>query len=91
MEEIHSMQRNILSTNGKMLDTMMESTSSCRELSKGQTRHCFISFIEELACNDGEHFDDLIDSGTLIAGHSNYTVAKLILNTFPKVIRDSEG
>ena len=66
----HSVWRNLLSTNGKMLDLVIAKTRICKELSDGRANKLLLQFI-----TSNRHVDALIDCGALLAGISNRHVA----------------
>ena len=69
----------LLSTNGRMLDIMMQKTSLCIELDNGKVSQSLLSYIKSAYSDKNIHIDALIDSGALLAGLSNTSVAKYIL------------
>ena len=72
--------RNLLSTNGRMLDIMINKTISCGELEEGLTHQTLLSFIKAVASDKKSNIDALIDSGALLAGRSNVDVAQFIMS-----------
>jgi|AntRauTorckE5430_2_1112549.scaffolds.fasta_scaffold00188_12 hypothetical protein len=66
----NSIWRNLLSTNGKMLDLVIQKTISCKELGDGRANELLLKFI-----TSNKNIDALIDCGALLAGISNRHVA----------------
>ncbi len=67
----------LLATNGRMLDVMMENTILCEELGDGKSYEKLLMYIT--SCKNKERrIDALIDSGALLAGNSNFSVAERI-------------
>jgi len=66
----HSIWRSLLSTNGKMLDLVINKTRVCKELGDGRANELLLHFI-----STDKSIDALIDCGALLAGISNRHVA----------------
>eukprot|EP00979_Chaetoceros_neogracilis_P009353 scaffold2117_cov245-Chaetoceros_neogracile.AAC.1 len=66
----HSIWRSLLSTNGKMLDLVINKTRFCKELGDGRANELLLHFI-----STDKSIDALIDCGALLAGISNRHVA----------------
>mmetsp|Transcript_15222 Transcript_15222/g.22444 ORF Transcript_15222/g.22444 Transcript_15222/m.22444 type:complete len:250 (-) Transcript_15222:19-768(-) len=80
-----SIWRNLLATNGRMVDVMMRKTIGCKELEKGRPFEILLKFIKSpTTCKNKPvtHIDALIDSGALLAGFSNRSVAHDVLTEY---------
>eukprot|EP00957_Ditylum_brightwellii_P211337 15366067-Ditylum_brightwellii.AAC.1 len=74
-----SVWRSFLSTNGKMIDIVMNKTISCEELEEGPTHQTLLSFIKLVVFGRNKKVDALIDSGALLVGRSNFDVAEFTM------------
>ena len=83
----NSIWRNLLSTNGRMLDIILNKTISCKELEKGVTHETLFSFMKTVS-DEGRNIDALIDCGALLAGRSNFDVARFIINECLSQVND---
>ena len=88
---------NLLSTNGRMLDMIIEKTLACVELEKGKSNATLLQYIKAVSKDPVIRIDALIDSGALLAGQSNAEVARFIMkeclcqkDTKLKGVRNSE-
>jgi hypothetical protein len=70
--------KNLLSTNGRMLHTLIEKTLSCEALSIGRAGEMIMNYVK-LGWEEDRRIDALIDSGALLAGYSNLKVAQFII------------
>jgi len=83
----NSLWRELLGTNGKMLDVVTNRTLSCKMLQGGRAKETLLNFIK----SDPGQYSALIDCGALLAGLSNLDVARILTEGYFQEETDLKG